>query len=259
MKKIVFFLTASLGLWFFSSCNEKKQENKQEEVKMVSGLFTGELPCADCPGILTHVTFDKNGQVAITSLYEDRGNFPDTETGTWKFDKGLIRIGLSTSDSVFYLVKSDSVIAMVNREGKEVDSALRKNYLLTKQPEMDAKAFEGEYWLEGDGEKTKGYRQKMVVKKLSDKEAEVTISFMGAQKGCTFTGKGKVINDQIEIPLDKVNPDFKSVMVVRFMKNHQLAVTTSREDTLTDLAYFCGGGTSLAGQYEKAGDTKSGK
>lgn len=253
MKKIVFFLAASLGLCLFSSCNEKKQDHKQEEVKMVSGMFTGELPCADCPGITTHITFDKNGQVAITSLYEDRGNFPTTETGTWKFDNGLIRIALP-SDSVFYRVKSDSVIAMVNRAGKEVDSALRKNYLLTKQPEMDTKAFEGDYWLGGVGENAKGYRQKLVIKKLSDRDAEVTISFMGAQKGCTFTGRGKVINDQLEIPLDKVNSDFRSVMVIRFLKNNHLAVTTSREDELTNLAYFCGGGGSLAGEYQKVVD-----
>lgn len=251
MKKIVFFLTASLSLGLLASCNEKKQENKQEEVKMVSGMFTGKLPCADCPGILTHVTFDKNGQVAITSLYEDRGNYPATQTGTWKFDDGLIRVGLP-SDSVFYRVKSDSVIALVNKQGKEDDTALAKNYLLRKQPEMNAKAFEGEYWLGGVGETEKGYRQKLVVRKLSDNEAEVTISFMGAQKGCTFTGQGKVVNDQIEIPLNKINPDFKSVMVLRFMDNHQLAVTTSREDERTDLNYFCGGGASLAGDYRKA-------
>lgn len=256
MKKIVFFLTASLSLGLLASCNEKKQENKQEEVKMVSGMFTGKLPCADCPGILTHVTFYKNGHVAITSLYEDRGNYPATETGTWKFDDGLIRVALP-SDSVFYRVKSDSVIAMVNKQGKEADTALAKHYLLRKQSEMDAKAFEGEYWLGGVGETAKGYRQKLVVRKLSDNEAEVTISFMGAQKGCTFTGQGKVVNDQIEIPLDKINPDFKSVMVLRFMNNHQLAVTTSREDQRTDLNYFCGGGASLAGNYQKMNDRAS--
>lgn len=243
------FLLAMIGV----ACTEKKTETKKNDVKMVSGMFVGELPCADCPGILTHVTFDKDGKVAITSLYEDRGNYSETEWGTWKFDDGLIRVALP-SDSAFYLVKSDSLIAQVDKQGKEVNSALRKNYLLAKQKEMDAKAFEGEYWL--GGESGKGYKQKLEIKKKGDWEAEVIISFTGATKGCTFTGRGKVINDQIDIPLHESDAQFNSVMIVRFVKDDVIGISTAREADLKNLAYFCGGGASLAGEYERATEKK---
>lgn len=235
------------------ACTEKKTETKKTDVKMVSGMFVGELPCADCPGILTHVTFDKDGKVAITSLYEDRGDYSQTEWGTWKFNDGLIRVALP-SDSAFYLVKSDSLIACVNNQGKEVDSALRKNYLLTKQKEMDVRSFEGDYWWRGDS--IKGYKQKLQIKRKGEEEAEVIISFSGAKKGCTFTGKGKVINDQIEIPLHESTLEFKSVMVVRFIKDNVISISTSREADRENLAYYCGGGGSLAGEYERAEDKK---
>lgn len=236
-----------------AACTEKKTQTKKNDVKMVSGMFVGELPCADCPGILTHVTFDKDGKVAITSLYEDRGDYSETEWGTWKFDDGLIRVALP-SDSAFYLVKSDSLIARVDNKGKEVDSALRKNYLLTKQKEMDARSFEGDYWW--GGESGKGYQQKLEIKRKGDWEAEVIISFSGARKGCTFTGKGKVINDQIEIPLHESTPEFNAVMVVRFIKDNVISISTSREADRGNLAYYCGGGGSLAGEYERVKDKK---
>lgn len=237
------FLLAVLAV----ACTEKR-ETKKEVVKMVSGMFAGELPCADCPGILTHVTFDKDGKVAVTSQYEDRGNYSETEWGTWRFSDGLIRVALP-SDSVYYLVKSDTMIAQVNKEGKEVDSALRKNYLLTKQKEMDFRSFEGDYWWEG--EHGKGYKQKLEIKRSGDMEVEVIISFSGAKKGCTFTGKGTIINDQIEIPLHQAVAGFHSVMVLRFVKDDVIHISTSRESDRENLAYFCGGGGSLAGDYER--------
>lgn len=233
---------------FAVACTEKKETNK-EVVKMVSGMFAGVLPCADCPGISTHVTFDKDGKVAVTSLYEDRGNYSETEWGTWKFSDGLIRVALP-SDSLFYLVKSDTLIAMVNNQGKEVDSALRKHYLLTKQKEMDARSFEGDYWW--GGENGKGYKQKLEIKRTGDTEVDVIISFSGALKGCTFTGKGKIINDQIEIPLHEAEANIHSTMVLRFVKDDVINISTTREADRDNLAYFCGGGASLAGDYERA-------
>lgn len=217
---------------------------------MVSGMFAGVLPCADCPGISTHVTFWKDGKVAVTSLYQDRGDFSDTEWGKWKQDGSLIRVAMP-HDSLYYRIKSDSVIAMVDRQGKEVDSTLRDHYLLRKEPELNIHDFHGDYWLDNKDEQDKGYIQNLSIQPLSDTEANVTVSYSKGSKGCTFVGKGTLVNNQLEVPLDKVDAGLKSTLVVRFIRNRVVSISTSRQADIKDLASFCTGGMSLLGTYTK--------
>ena len=47
------------------------------------------LPCADCPGIKTAITFDQDGSVVETQLYESTDGASLSQGGTWKMDKGI--------------------------------------------------------------------------------------------------------------------------------------------------------------------------
>lgn len=230
------------------ACNNKQEKNKLHEnpEKILSGMFTGVLPCADCPGIATYITFGNGHTVAVTSLYQDREKVAGTLQGTWEMKDNLVVVSLP-NDSLYYRIQSDSTLMMVNSKGEQSGS-LADKYILTKQKPLDDSYFAGDYLLEGD---TVGYTQKLTIKALSDKTVNIDINFSGSSKGCTFSGNGKIINDQIEVNLHEVNTEFNSVMIIRPISKDHLFVSTARFDDRYDLNYFCGGGGSLAGEYIK--------
>lgn len=80
----------------------------------------------------------------------------------------------------------------------------------------------------------------------------VTFSADGVEEGCTFNGQGKIVNDQVEIPLQTVNPDLKSTLVIRSTGPDSMNVFTSKANDKNDLGLFCTNGKTLAGDYVKA-------
>ena len=78
----------------------------------------------------------------------------------------------------------------------------------------------------------------------------IKILFTGAVKGCTFEGKGKLVNNQIDVDLKTINKDLKGTMTILFKDKTAEVFTSKFEDRLA-LNYFCGGGASLAGDYDK--------
>ena len=119
---------------------------------------------------------------------------------------------------------------------------------LPKQPDtLPINQFEGSYI---DNPDKTGYWQRLVIKRLTDSSYSVDITFGGAEKGCNFTGKGKLGNGRIEIDLSTVKPGSEAIMVIE--KNADtMSVSTTDFEKRFDLMYFCGGGASLMGDYYK--------
>ena len=247
MRKIILnaILCVSAFAGIYSCSNKKQQMEILQEVK--PGMFAGELPCADCPGILTFVTIHPDSTIAVTSLYVDEDGASFTDYGKWMVKDSLI-VGVFDSGNLYYLPKSDTVIALVDKDGRE-SAFMPQKYLLKRIPEMSADSFQGEYIQTGlEGE---GYKQFMVVEKVSDHEVMVKITFTGKKNGCTFTGEGEIVNNQIEIDLNKIDPNLKSTMVIRPVADQVLNVFTSRYDDRNDLSLFCTDDGSLIGDYHK--------
>ena len=89
----------------------------------------------------------------------------------------------------------------------------------------------------------------MVIEKTSDDQVLIKITFTGQKKGCTFTGNGEIINNQIVVDLNKVNPDLKSTMIIHSTGTGMLNISTS--DNYKDSIPFCTDDGNLAGNYQK--------
>ena len=87
---------------------------------------------------------------------------------------------------------------------------------------------------------------------LEDAGYTVVLAADGMEEGCTFNANGKIVNDQIEVPLQTANPDLKSTMVIRSTGAEGMNVFTSRAADKNDLGLFCSDGKTLAGDYVKA-------
>lgn len=125
---------------FIFSCNSDsspspaKNENRisTNEVSF-SGTFSGTTPCADCPGIQTTVSF-KDDSTFIEQLEYLGRNTAFSDTGRWSISDSIITVSFASSNSVprFFRIKSDTSIAQLDGDKKEIEGALADKFVLKK-------------------------------------------------------------------------------------------------------------------------------
>jgi copper homeostasis protein (lipoprotein) len=95
------------------------------DTKGFAGVFTGTLPCADCPGIDTKVMLNRDGTYMLDETYQGKpGNF--SGDGTWTAEEGGKRIRLdpnskSLEDRLFAVASQDQIEAL-DKAGNAIDS-----------------------------------------------------------------------------------------------------------------------------------------
>lgn len=205
-----------------------------------AALYAGELPCADCAGIETQLSLDKDGQAVLTSRYlTDEPNL-FTERGTWSMKDGLVAVALG-DDTRYFKPLPEGAIMMVNPDG-EVSATLAGAYTLKPVAPRDAASFAGKYALLDDN----GDPQTLTITAAANGRADVAVK----SRDCEFQGTGQVINGGIELPFKTGGPDQAAVMIIRPAPNKDsLDLFTSDYDERYALNYFCRGGGTLAGEY----------
>ena len=244
MKRFSLFLVSLFMLATLAACSKAPKNDTPPQ-----GMYTGTLPCADCSGIRYAITFNPDGTVTDTSLYENTDGASLSEMGTWKMEKGIVTVTFPF-DTKYFIVKSADAIEMTNSEGQRSES-MSEQYTLKKVTPKVASDFSGRYKLSGDA-MLNGNTEMLTI--MGNAQNGVTVSFVadGVEEGCTFNANGKIINDQIEVPLKTANPDLKSTMVIRSTGPDSMNVFTSRAADKGDLGLFCSNGKTLAGDYVKA-------
>jgi len=227
---------------------ETSVADSTQVTRTVSGMYEGVLPCADCPGIETTVAFNEDATVSKTILYQDRDKTSETEKGNWKLNGPYVEVTFADNQKEFYLIKTDSTIAVLDQDKKEVQSDLASYYILSKEKPLEPKTLNGNYI---QGEVGKGYYQTLSLTNTANNEFDVAVTFKAAtKKGCEFKGKGVLVNNRIEVNLKDSNPDLKAIMTISF-DGKTATVSTSKFNERYDLMYFCGGGGTLGGDYNR--------
>ena len=101
-----------------------------------SGVFTGTLPCADCPGIDTTLALKPDGSYASHAVYRERPSSFD-ESGVWSIEGGGKQVRLASSGAnprvQLYAIVSRDELRMLDAEGKPIDSGL--DFSLERAPQ----------------------------------------------------------------------------------------------------------------------------
>lgn len=98
-----------------------------------NGTYKGITPCADCEGIETEVTLNKDLTYLIKTKYKGKGDKVFEETGDFKWDKtGSIVIleGLKDRSSQFFV--GENTLTQLDMDGKRITGNLAENYVLKK-------------------------------------------------------------------------------------------------------------------------------
>jgi hypothetical protein len=84
----------------------------------LSGTYMGTLPCADCPGLQTQITFNSDGTFHMEETYLERSESPIITEGTWTVEGDIINF--TSSDYQFeYKIISENEIRWAP-DGKEI-------------------------------------------------------------------------------------------------------------------------------------------
>lgn len=97
-----------------------------------NGTYEGIIPCADCPGIETKLTLNEDKTFELSVLYQDQEKKPTVSKGLFTFDTtGNIITLDKAGNNTSYKVK-EGCLSMLDADGKEIEGALKTNYVLNK-------------------------------------------------------------------------------------------------------------------------------
>jgi len=138
-----------------TSCNSEKKKETQisDESQMEAigdnsmtsldwdGTYEGELPCADCEGIKTMVTINKDNTYVTKETYVGKDQIPHKTEGTFKWDEKGQKIIFSDVNRHPYFV-GENTLTHLDENGNKISGDLEALYVLSKV--MDQ--LEGKKW-----------------------------------------------------------------------------------------------------------------
>jgi len=127
-----FQISCSNGSERVSEHEENNPTQQESQSKTFSGKYSGVTPCADCPGIKTTVAFNPDSAfIELLNYLERNSSFSDT--GKWSISDKIITVSFpGKSSKRFFLIKSDSTLAMLDADKKEINGNLAEKYILKK-------------------------------------------------------------------------------------------------------------------------------
>ena len=99
------FLTLAAITTIIVSCNyskstadvgnkEQTKTEAQQNIDFSTGIYTATLPCADCMGIETYITFQKDNKAVKSTSYLDSDGTSENEYGTWTKNDDIIEVSI---------------------------------------------------------------------------------------------------------------------------------------------------------------------
>ncbi len=98
-----------------------------------NGNYKGTMPCADCQGIETSLTLNKDGSYVLTTKYLGKSDLVNEKTGkfTWNNAGSTITLdGISNSPNQFLV--GENVLFQLDMSGKRITGDLAEKYQLKK-------------------------------------------------------------------------------------------------------------------------------
>jgi uncharacterized lipoprotein NlpE involved in copper resistance len=90
-----------------------------------AGVYEGVLPCADCPGIKTRLTLNKDGTFELRTEYLDRPVMPQVVRGqfTWQASGNAISLDENVGRQQYAV--GEGRLSVLDRDGKPISSPNR--------------------------------------------------------------------------------------------------------------------------------------
>ncbi|MFO7825284.1 MAG: copper resistance protein NlpE N-terminal domain-containing protein [Cyclobacterium sp.] len=149
MKTLLSVLSVFCFICILSGCKTQQSlpvGDTSENALDWEGTYEGTLPCADCEGIATSISLDREGKYVRTTRYLGKSEEKFRQEGRFEWNPAGNTISLSGVDDApnQYLVGENQLFHL-DSEGNRITGALAANYVLkkvvakTNHPLLDAK------------------------------------------------------------------------------------------------------------------------
>jgi uncharacterized lipoprotein NlpE involved in copper resistance len=105
--------------------------NSQNSVDW-NGTYEATVPCADCPGIKTSLTLNKDNTFTITEEYIDRKS-KNEDKGTLEWNKEGSVITLNGKSAKYKYQVGENKLIQLDMEGKEITGPNKDLYIFKKK------------------------------------------------------------------------------------------------------------------------------
>lgn len=142
------------GLFFATSCNNAgdttsttKKDSAVVEKKVDSaalksaGIYSGYIPCPDCPGISTFLLLNPDMTYRMEETYAGKNDSVVRLNGNWKYDNGKIIVYEGENARVSYMAHSDR-LQQLGAEDKPISGNLGDKFMLSKNTIANNPAWE---------------------------------------------------------------------------------------------------------------------
>lgn len=100
-----------------------------------AGTYIAQLPCANCPGIITEVVLNPDNTFTITSDYIDNptNKLIDTGTVVWYDNGNAVELNGSVSSGKYKVIENGLI--QLDAAGNEITSNMKEFYIFKKKSE----------------------------------------------------------------------------------------------------------------------------
>lgn len=136
-------LLISAGCYAAPVKTQAPPASRAAEIAPLPASYEGELPCADCPGIIMRLALYDDHTFNLLSIYRERG-VVRPEAGTWSVSPDGLTLSLVIAGAerqMLYAVRGADVLTQLDIEGKPIESTL--NFDLTRVLDVP---LEGPVW-----------------------------------------------------------------------------------------------------------------
>lgn len=149
-------ISGIIALAFLASCSQKEKTNEvnassktdsiavQKSIEPAeaahnsqnsldwNGTYEAVVPCADCPGIKTSLTLNKDKTFTITEEYIER-NSKNNDKGTFDWDATGSVITLNGKSAKYKYKVGENKLFQLDMDGKEIDGPNKDLYIFHKK------------------------------------------------------------------------------------------------------------------------------
>ena len=117
-------------------CADKLEEytavlGNRASLDSIAGTYNGVLP----PNVETTLTLNADGTYLLIRTFKEKQNEREKLRGTFQMLDGniLMLVHPLSGDNIFYKVKDDNCIILIDSFGNEPEKKVRKNFILKKK------------------------------------------------------------------------------------------------------------------------------
>lgn len=134
MRRIIFSALSAASALMLAACSPENPDpaHNSENSLDWAGVYSGVLPCADCPGIETEVTLNANARFSTRYRYLERSGWYYT-VGSFEWNDVGSAVTLHEGDErVSNYQVGENQLFLLDQEGKRIEGAIAPHFILRK-------------------------------------------------------------------------------------------------------------------------------